>query len=674
MGFSASCPSCSAEVEFTVSKSVVTVCDACGSVVGRADGKLEAYGKVADLVQSDSPLQTGVTGKVKGVPFEVAGRLQFQHPAGGVWDEWYLAFRDGEKWGWLAEAQGRYYLTFPKRLPQNHALPPVNELELEQQVAVPGQGVMKVIEYGEATAVAAEGEIPFKFTPQETSVYADLQGAAGKFATLGADDPDTIYIGREFPLERLGIAETAEVRESEARVVAATAVSCPQCGGSLDLRAPDETLRVVCPYCDSLLDADDGKLRFLQTLKQDIKPRIPLGSVGQLRGRRYTVIGFMQRTVKGFRWFEYLLHTPRQPFHWLIHSDRHWNLGKPISAGDVVASYRTAAYRGKNFRLFENSTPIVTGVYGEFYWKVSVGEQVRATDFTRPPYLLSREIAVVEETKKKNENRPSVAEVNYTLSEYVPVAEIEQAFGVTGLPRPSTVAPNQPYPHMGIYPLAIALLTAMLLAGGLVWLSSSKREVFSQTFALQADTASSAKKSPRAARSNTTLLSEDFQLKSFRNLRFTCQIATPSGLSLSGTKSEQKRFGRSWALIRGSLHRKGGRQVATFRTLTRASRPRSKTLSSVPAGTYSLRLEVTRTHSDTPRQLKVRAEQGVMGVTNWFLFMGLIGVVAVGVMMHHVRFELQRRSSDLGGVWQEYGGCLVVLLFLIYGVIKNFFG
>jgi len=30
-------------------------------------------------------------------------------PRGGVWDEWYLALDDG-RWGWLAEAQGRFYL------------------------------------------------------------------------------------------------------------------------------------------------------------------------------------------------------------------------------------------------------------------------------------------------------------------------------------------------------------------------------------------------------------------------------------------------------------------------------------------------------------------------------------------------------------------------------------
>ena len=69
------------------------------------------------------------------------------------------------------------------------------------------------------------------------------------------------------------IRETAEVfrvnaesdasREAAYRAAALAqvryeAVSCPNCGGSLDLAAPDKTLRVTCPYCDTVLDANQG--------------------------------------------------------------------------------------------------------------------------------------------------------------------------------------------------------------------------------------------------------------------------------------------------------------------------------------------------------------------------------------------------------------------------------
>ena len=119
MSFQASCPSCAAPVEFRFDRSVVTVCDSCGSVVGRADGALEDLGKVADLVVTDSPLQAGVTGRFRGKGFEISGRTQVQHAGGGIWDEWYLAFNGGKQWGWLAEAQGKYYLTQPAKVPDS---------------------------------------------------------------------------------------------------------------------------------------------------------------------------------------------------------------------------------------------------------------------------------------------------------------------------------------------------------------------------------------------------------------------------------------------------------------------------------------------------------------------------------------------------------------------------
>ncbi|MCA9073159.1 MAG: hypothetical protein KDA84_29755, partial [Planctomycetaceae bacterium] len=101
MSFQASCPACASPVEFTLTNSIVTVCPSCGSAVGRGGGKLEDLGKVADLVQTDSPLKLGLRGKFKGVPFEITGRTQIRHSAGGVWDEWYVAFRGGQRWGWL---------------------------------------------------------------------------------------------------------------------------------------------------------------------------------------------------------------------------------------------------------------------------------------------------------------------------------------------------------------------------------------------------------------------------------------------------------------------------------------------------------------------------------------------------------------------------------------------
>ena len=71
----ANCPACAAPIEFQLSTALVTVCEFCRSVVARADTRLEDHGKVADLVETDSPIKRGTTGKFEKKRFEVVGRV-----------------------------------------------------------------------------------------------------------------------------------------------------------------------------------------------------------------------------------------------------------------------------------------------------------------------------------------------------------------------------------------------------------------------------------------------------------------------------------------------------------------------------------------------------------------------------------------------------------------------
>src|SRR3954470_18487332 len=162
MALQANCPACGAQVIFKTGSSVVVVCEFCHSVVARTDRGIEDAGKVADIVESGSPLEVGLRGVYLGVAFELTGRAQLQHAAGGFWDEWYAAFTDG-RWGWLAEAQGRFYLTFEAPLPPD--VPTYDKLQLGQKIDV-GNGLKLVVaEKQRATVGSARGEIPYRVVP-----------------------------------------------------------------------------------------------------------------------------------------------------------------------------------------------------------------------------------------------------------------------------------------------------------------------------------------------------------------------------------------------------------------------------------------------------------------------------------------------------------------------------
>src|SRR6476620_2605384 len=167
----ANCPSCAGPIEFTAGSTIVLVCPYCRSAVARTDRGLEDLGKVAEVVESGSPLRLGLKGTFKGIKFELTGRAQLRHELGGSWDEWYATFSNG--WvGWLAEAQGRFYLTFFQPLPQGATLPTFDGLQLGQTVAeIPSKTPLMVQEKGSATYVAADGEIPYKLTPNEKESY-----------------------------------------------------------------------------------------------------------------------------------------------------------------------------------------------------------------------------------------------------------------------------------------------------------------------------------------------------------------------------------------------------------------------------------------------------------------------------------------------------------------------
>ena len=117
-----SCPSCGGPIEFTAGSTIVLVCPFCRSAVARTDRGLQDRGKVAEIAETQSPLKLGLKGTFNGQRFELTGRAQMRHELGGYWDEWYATFSNG--WvGWLAEAQGRFYLTFYQPMPQATELP-----------------------------------------------------------------------------------------------------------------------------------------------------------------------------------------------------------------------------------------------------------------------------------------------------------------------------------------------------------------------------------------------------------------------------------------------------------------------------------------------------------------------------------------------------------------------
>jgi len=293
-GRQGACPSCGAPVVFAMGASLLCVCEHCGSAVVRQGGSLANYGKVADLIPTPSVLALGLEGRYEGAPpFRLVGRLQLDWGE-GTWDEWLLGFTDGS-WAWLSEAQGRFHYMGQAALPP---VPAFDDIAVGQTVDLGPAGTFVVAEARSARFVAAKGELPFAAAPGAPMRYADLSGPGGQLATLDYGDgtaAEALFVGREVTLADLGLRP---VDEAERRPAArGESLKCPHCGGPLAVRAPDQTQRVACPWCGSLLDATRD-LEILEVLgRPPLQPLLPLGTKGRLQGVEWTVIGVMERSV-----------------------------------------------------------------------------------------------------------------------------------------------------------------------------------------------------------------------------------------------------------------------------------------------------------------------------------------------------------------------------------------
>lgn len=627
----ANCPSCGGPIEFKAGSTIVVVCPFCRSAVARTDRALEDLGKVAEIAESESPLKLGLKGTYKDQRFELTGRAQLRHQLGGTWDEWYATFSNG--WvGWLAEAQGKFYMTFYQPLPDGAALPLFIELQLGQPLPeIPVTPPLMVEEKGTATSVAADGEIPYKLIPNEQNNYADLAGRGNLFGTIDYGiDPPWVFVGNEVTLADIGLGDAKPARR-EARQVGAAGMGCPNCGGPLELNAPDKTERVACPFCNSLLDVNQGNLTFLHALTpppQEQQLVLQVGAEGTFKDDvKFKIIGAVIRsvTIEGIKyfWHEYLLYTPMVGFRWLVHSDNHWNFVEPVNPAEVTALARSVQYNGRTFKIFQDAMAVVEFVKGEFYWRVEQGETVRAIDYVAAPLMLSQEL--------------TSDEMNWSIGVYMTNDEIEKAFGVQDLPKPWSVAPNQPFTGQFYYTWgALPLLLLFVIAVVMLPMTGISRTVFSQNMELPAAT---------GANVPQTVFSQPFELKANRNVQLT---AVASNIS------------NNWVDLDVDLVNDQNAEIESIPVVieyyngtdsdgawSEGGTSFDATVSSLPAGQYTMRVEGTWGAWQQPQPIQIKVEQGVTRGVNFLCAFLILAIVPVLGFFRKLTFESRRWSESM---------------------------
>lgn len=240
------------------------------------------------------------------------------------------------------------------------------------------------------------------------------------------------------------------------------AISCPNCGSSVQLRGMGSSLSAACSSCLSILDVSDERVKLLQRFGQKVErftPKIPLGSRGKFDGQLYEVTGFQRRGIVAdgteYFWDEYVLYNPFRGFRYLSEYAGHWNDIVPVTAlpsPDNVMGHAAVRYADRKYKLFQSSTPSTKFVLGEFPWRVKLNDSVTAKDFVDAPYSLA------SETDDK--------ETTWSLATYTPGKDIWAAFQLKDSPpSPQGVYSNQPNPYGSTKPvwMLMAFFSALLL-------------------------------------------------------------------------------------------------------------------------------------------------------------------------------------------------------------------
>jgi hypothetical protein len=341
---------------------------------------------------------------------------------------------------------------------------------------------------------------------------------------------------------------------------------------------------------------------------------------------------------------------------------------------------KTAHYGGKTFKIFQDAAARVEHVMGEFYWRVEVGERVRAADFVRPPLMLSKEVSGAGGKR----GGLQAEEVNWSLGTYVPVKEIRQKFNAE-LPPPHTVAPNQPFRHKSVYTYWLLLSFLTLLVGAFALVTSPRARVFEATYNLQPQPSPAATATPMPpppssmAEYNERLREYNERMREY-NERLRQQLQNIGKGAAGGGEGTQVIFtdafelrarqnvrvsgttnvDNNWLYVAGDIINEETGLIQQFdlpiefysgveggESWTEGGKADDVTLPSLPAGRYTMRLEAQweNWNQAVPPQLSVRVEQGVPRILNLILVLVGLSVIPFLVMLWHFSFE-KRRWAD----------------------------
>jgi ribosomal protein S27E len=456
--YRAPCPGCGAPVEFRSAQSTHAVCGYCQSTVVRQGEVLSRLGKMAELFDDHSLLQLMASGTLDGQGFTLVGRLQYTYGEGS-WTEWQALLNDGST-GSLSEDNGAY--VFSRPVAPGRDLPAADQFRVGATTAINGQKYS--VASNEMVALrSAQGELPRLPALGQPFAMVELRGQDSAqvlsidFGPTLAGAPPAVSLGRPVTLDEL---QMSGLKDQSAKDEKGRQFNCPNCGATVEV-ALAQSKSITCKSCNSLIDLSagiGGELRHAEQ-HEPMRPLIPLGTLGQLEGVVWQVVGFQHRMGQEpgddeqFGWEEYLLYNAKRGFSFLVDATDGWSLVRPVTGAPLLAANgQSATWQGTTYRQQYAYKAETTYVAGEFYWQVQRGQKTDNRDFASGKQLLSME-------QSRNE-------ITWSSGRKIESATVASAFKLEGqkdLLKRDDAAPFTAARSVGIIPLIVMLVAILMV-------------------------------------------------------------------------------------------------------------------------------------------------------------------------------------------------------------------
>jgi hypothetical protein len=434
------CPTCGAEHSLRNPGITVVVCTYCSATIYREEAALRA-GKKSMVAEPRSNLRVDKQGTVGGQSVTLIGRVQFEH-ATGRWDEWVVE-EIGSELLWLVEDEKTYVLEheFHGDLPVD-----VEALQVGQVFELEG-GRFEVREIGEGRCVGGEGQLPRGIQPGERYRFIDCIELAGNRVVSIEAGPDghDVFVGEDVPADQ--VVFSPEEFEPSVAVEGGQRISCPNCGGHLELPGRGEPCKTLgCTYCEALITLE-GAVANLAGMREGTGAdlELELGAAGTLQGTAWEVMGrLIYREFDALDTREYLLWNAEDGYGWLEEYGGNWTLQQPTRIGPALTELagliprRMVLVGEKEFRFLEQGQLELAYVDGALPWLATIGTRHNYVTLVKPPRIYTIEWVELEEIER-------------FIGEHVASSEIAEAFELSSPLESPTVqgaaAPNKIRPN-----------------------------------------------------------------------------------------------------------------------------------------------------------------------------------------------------------------------------------